>query len=91
MVTRLPKQEACDGCFAGFLISSLTDIDAKELIPEIEALFATDCVDKSIAGDCDTVIKEIKLGRTRKIKDKYDLPDIYNQYDSFKNFLKYPD
>lgn len=90
MVTRLPKQEACDGCFAGFLISNLMDIEATELIPEIEALFAIDCVDKSIAVDCDKVIKEIKFGRSLRVQDTYVLPDIYTQYDSYKNLLKYP-
>ena len=91
MVTRLPKQEACDGNFAGFLISSLMDIDAKELIPEIEAVFATDCVDKSIAGDCKKVIEDIKRGSGAIREDKYLIPDIYKQYEDYKKFLKKPD
>lgn len=91
MVTRLPKQEACDGCFAGFLISSLMDINAKELIPEIEALFATDCVDQSIAGDCKKVIKEIKSSTGVIRENKYLIPDIYKQYDDYKKFIKEPD
>ncbi|ROS92586.1 DUF1186 domain-containing protein, partial [Muribaculaceae bacterium Isolate-083 (Janvier)] len=51
MVSNLPVQRACDGTFAGFVMSNLMDIDAKELIPEIKATFATDCVNKTIAGD----------------------------------------
>lgn len=39
-VTNLPKQEACDGSLAGFLMSNLMDIEAKELIPEIYEQYA---------------------------------------------------
>lgn len=90
MLTRLPKQEACDGRFAGLLMSDLMDINATELIPEIEAVFATDCVDKTIAGDCESVIKDIKLGHGSINNDKYIIPDIFEQYDDYKKFLKKP-
>lgn len=91
MVSNLPEQKACDGTFAGFVMSSLMDIVAKELIPEIKALFATDCVNKMIAGDCKTVIKDIQLGRGAINKDKYLLPDIYKQYESYKEFITKPE
>ena len=76
MVSNLPVQNACDGTFAGYVMSNLMDIKATELIPEIKAAFATDCVNKTIAGDCQDVIKEIQRGRGAIDKNKYDIPDI---------------
>ncbi|MCM1077231.1 MAG: DUF1186 family protein [Bacteroides sp.] len=82
MVTRLPKQEGCDGQFAGFLMSNLMDIKATELVPEIKDVFATDCVDKTAAGDCEKVIGGMTRG---PISDtKYAIPDVYEFYESRK-------
>ena len=91
MISNLPVQKACDGTFAGFVMSNLMDIDAKELIPEIKATFATDCVNKTIAGDCKNVIKDIELGRGAIHNDKYQIPDIYEQYESLKKFITKPE
>lgn len=91
MVSNLPVQRACDGTFAGFVMSNLMDIDAKELIPEIEETFATNCVNKTIAGDCKKVIKDIKRGRGAIDKDKYEIPDIYEQYEDLKKFITKPE
>lgn len=91
MVSNLPVQKACDGTFAGFVMSNLMDIKATELIPEIKATFATDCVNKTIAGDYKDVIKEIERGRGAIYKDKYEIPDIYKQYDDLKKFITKPE
>lgn len=91
MITNLPDQKSCDGTFAGFVMSNLMDIDAKELIPEIKAAFATNCVNKTIAGDCKEIIKNIKRGRGAIDKDKYDIPDIYEQYEDLKKFITKPE
>ncbi len=91
LASNLPVQKACDGTFAGFVMSSLMDIDAKELIPEIKAIFATDCVDKTIVGDCKKVIKDIERSRGTIDKDKYEIPDIYEQYESLKKFITKPE
>ncbi|MDE6324241.1 MAG: DUF1186 family protein, partial [Paramuribaculum sp.] len=91
MISNLPIQKACDGTFAGFVMSNLMDIDASELIPEIKDTFATNCVNKTIAGDCKTVIKDIELGRGAIRNEKYQIPDIYEQYDSLKKFITKPE
>ena len=91
MTSNLPVQKACDGTFAGFVMSNLMGIDAKELIPEIKATFATDCVNKTIAGGCKNVIKDIELGRGAIHNDKYQIPDIYEQYESLKKFITKPE
>lgn len=90
LLTRLPKQEACDGYFAGSLMCDLMDIDAVELIPEIEAVFATDCVDTTIAGVCKKVINDIKHKYGPVNIDSYNIPDIFELYDSYKQLLKQP-
>ena len=87
MISNLPVQKACDGTFAGFTMGNLMDFDAKELIPEIKEVFATDCVDKTISGDCKTVIKDIESGRGESRAYRYCIPNIYNQYDSIKKFM----
>ena len=91
MVSNLPVQRACDGTFAGFVMSNLMDIDAKELIPEIKATFATDCVNKTIAGGCKEVIRDIERGRGAISEYKYQIPDIYEQYESLKKFITKPE
>lgn len=91
MTSNLPVQKACDGTFAGFVMSNLMDIDAKELIPEIKDAFATDCVNKTIAGDCKNVIKDIELSRGAIHNDEYQIPDIYEQYESLKKFITKPE
>lgn len=87
MIINLPVQRACDGTFAGFVMSNLMDIDAKELVPEIKTTFATDCVNKTIAGDCKKVIKDIERGRGVIDRNKYEIPDIYEQYEDLKKFI----
>lgn len=91
MVSNLTVQRACDGTFAGFVMSNLMDINAKELVPEIKATFATDCVNKTIAGDCKKVIKDIERGRGAIDRDKYEIPDIYEQYEDLKKFITKPE
>lgn len=83
MKERLPERKGCDAEFAGFAISYLIDIEAKELIPEIKEVFATDCVDKSIAGDCEEVIAQIEHNLYPR---KYEMPTIYEQYEYVKSF-----
>lgn len=77
--------------FAGFMMSCLMDIGAKELIPEIKAAFAAGCVNKGIAGDCKDVIYDIELGGGAVDEDKYEIPDIYDQYERYQEFITEPE
>lgn len=86
MATRLPKLKGCDGKFAGFLMLDLIDLKANELISEIKAVYATDCVDKSICGDYEKVISEIKNENCTDNRDKYRVSDIYEKYDYMARF-----
>lgn len=85
MKERLPKTEGCDAAFAGFVMSNLIDLEAKELIPEVRELFATDCVDKSIAGDCEEVVGQIEHNLSPR---HYEMPTIHEQYEFVKSFGK---
>lgn len=77
MVSRLPEQKGCDGTFAGLTLCYLVEMEATELIPEIKALFATGCVDRSVAGDCTSVIHDLAGGRKLRNESRYLFPDIY--------------
>ncbi|MDE5849920.1 MAG: DUF1186 family protein [Muribaculaceae bacterium] len=83
MKERLPETNGCDAEFAGFVVSYLIDMEAKELIPEVRELFATDCVDKSIAGNCDEAIEQIEHNLYPR---GYEMPTIYEQYEYVKSF-----
>lgn len=88
MVSRLPKREACDGALAGFFMCNLVDINARELIPEIKAVFETGCVDESIAGDCKAVVDDIEKGRNTISKKECEIPDIYVESARIGDFFK---
>lgn len=83
MKERLPETRGCDAEFAGFVMSHLIDLEAKELIPEIREVFATDHVDKSVAGDCEEVIEQIEHNLSPR---KYEIPTIQEQYESVKTY-----
>ncbi|MDE6286799.1 MAG: DUF1186 family protein [Muribaculaceae bacterium] len=84
MVSCLPRREACDGNFAGMLMCDLVDINATELIPEIRAVYDTDCVDKTIAGSCTSVVRDIAAAKGTINRERYRLPDVYEQYRSIE-------
>ena len=86
MSDRLPRLEACDGTFAGFVMSLLEDIDAKELIPEIIKVYETDCVDEGVTGTLDDILKSLNGEDVYRNLDRYKIttPDeIYRRIECF--------
>lgn len=83
MKKNLPATYGCDATFAGFVMSHIIDLEAKELIPEVKEVYATDCVDKSIAGDCEEAIGQIEHNLSPR---RYELPTIQEQYEYVKSF-----
>jgi hypothetical protein len=71
----------CDGKLGGYLVSVLCDIRAKELLPEIEGLFATGLINESDCGDLD----EVQWSMTnQEVSTQYNLAtDIYERYRTF--------
>lgn len=84
MKERLPLKYACDGDLAGFLISTLSDLNATELLPEIKALFDTGCVELGIVGDYKDVEGNMR-DNTPYLTD-YQFPDIKEQYKRLQTF-----
>ncbi|MDE5553840.1 MAG: DUF1186 family protein [Muribaculaceae bacterium] len=86
MVDRLPKLEACDGTFAGFVMSLLVDLKAKELIPEIKKVYETDCVDDGVTGDFDDIIKCLEGKEEFRDTDRYEIQTPEEIYKRIENF-----
>ena len=78
MVTRIPELDAADAEAAASLISSVIDITASELKPEIKLLFDADLVDLSICGNYNAVDKEFDRPRKEYLDSKFTLPDVHN-------------
>lgn len=66
----MPETVYCDGCLTGMMLNALVSIKAKELLLEIEAMFATGCVDEDYSGDLEDVKTENSL-------------DIYQRYQEY--------
>lgn len=77
MVDRLPKQNGCDGLFAGLIMSNVIVLGDESLLPDIKAVFDTDCVDLTVCGDYKSVEKD--FGRSNRY-NRYKEPDVYNFY-----------
>lgn len=82
---RVPERRGCDGDFAGYVMSLLMDLNAKELLPEVKKLFDADCVNPMVAGDYDEVARELNDSDSIFI-NMYTPLSIREQYDKvFRN------
>lgn len=79
LLVAVPQTRGGDACYAGFLISILTDIQATELLPEIKALYDADCVDLSGPGTYDSVLRDMNDTKCYA-PHNYKLTDIRAQY-----------
>lgn len=68
-----------DGDLAGMMMNELVDIHAKELLPEIESLYDTGSVDKSVVGAY-KVVENLILHPEREVRTKKEVLDIYTRY-----------
>jgi len=71
----------CDGTLVGMLVSDLLDIKAKELLPEIKAMYDTGLVDPYCCGNYAAVEEEF-FSNEFISGDKYSL-DIYERYKEY--------
>lgn len=74
--------EVYDGNLAGMLMEELTDMKAKELLPEIKLLFDTKQVDEVPAGNYEFISEEMNSDRP-PLSD-YKLLTIYERYEEHK-------
>lgn len=82
----LPGRNCCDGVLVALLVSTLIEINATELIPEIKAVYDTGLVDIMACGDCADVIYEIKKPQLNPEYKDYllDLKERYKYYSRWK-------
>lgn len=84
---KISETQAIDSIVAGFLINDILDIKAKELLPEIKALFDTGLVDEEYCGNFKDVRKELnQKGSSYYIKEH--LTDIYERFEDMKKWLQ---
>lgn len=82
---KLPETTHCDGILTGLMMSDLIDIQAKELLPEIKALYDTGLVDNGCCGDYLSVEEDI-LSSSRYLTE-YMLA-IYKRYEEYKKYVR---
>lgn len=78
----LPEPRCIDSTISGFIVNSLIDIKAKELLPELEALFATGLVDEGCCGRRAEVM-ELITGDERMYFEKF-ITDVYERFDDLR-------
>ena len=83
---KLPETQYIDSTLAGMMLNQLLDLKAKELLPEIKAMFDTGLVDLSCCGDYDKVEKEI-LSSEQSHWDKYPM-EIHERFAELRKLWK---
>lgn len=74
-----------DGSLSGMMMHDLINLEARELLPEIEALFQTGKVDPHSSGDYKQIEKELSTNCPEfRIPDKEYAFDIYERYQQFE-------
>jgi len=68
-----------DGTVAAFLCDNLLEIQAKELMPDIEALYATGYLDTGVCGKIESVRKEMQHARRMEEPVPFDISRIYER------------
>ena len=83
-VPRLERQECCDGTLIGLMTSSIMNLQAEELLPELKTLYDTGLVDEMCCGNYETIAKEISSKRYKHTE--YFPMDIYECYERMKSY-----
>lgn len=79
----LPKTQWIDSDLAGLMLHSLLDIQAKELLPELREMFATNLVDLGACGDFADVTRMIANPRYASNPSMYET-DVYKRFADMK-------
>lgn len=79
---KLPETQFVDCSLAGYITNDLMDIKAKELLPEIKAMFDTGLVNLGICGKYD-VVKEDITDNQDSCCQEY-VTDIYERFDDMR-------
>lgn len=79
LLANIDNSKIMDGTVAAFLCCYLLDIHAEELMPDIEALYATDMVVKGVCGRIESVREQMKLGARIEEPVPFDIYNIYEE------------
>lgn len=82
---KLPETQCVDSVLSGFIVNSLVDLQAKELLPEIKAMFDTGLVDEGICGGYDDVVKMLSAKEPPSL-DVY-FTDVYEWFESMRRIF----
>lgn len=82
MQENIPTQNGCSGYVAAAIISTLINLKATELLPEIKKLFDSDYVNLNVCGTYKDVKRDIHYGH--QYAEKYDFTDIFDFYTRFQ-------
>lgn len=78
----------CDSTLAGFAVHHAVNLAGKEFIHEIEMLYETECMDPSIEGTLEDVLKYINSPESEKYCPDYTF-DIYQAFQDYAKFCKF--
>ena len=78
----------CDSTLAGFAVHHAVNLAGKEFIHEIEMLYETECMNPSMEGTLEDVLKYINSPDTEKYCPDYSL-DIYQAFNDYAKFCKF--
>ena len=75
---KLPEAQFVDSTTTGFLVGSCVEAKAKELLPEIKAVFDTGFVDINVVGDYDETERIINSSEKHFINNFE--PDVHKRF-----------
>ena len=78
----------CDSTLAGFAVHHAVNLAGKEFIHEIEMLYETECMDPTIEGTLEDVLKYINSPESERYCPDYSL-DIYQAFKDYAKFCNF--
>lgn len=81
LIAHRDDPKSMDGTVAGLLCSELVDLGATELLPDIEALFATGRVVTGVCGTLSCIRRDIRRPRYKESPEPYDVYKLYEEMD----------
>ncbi len=82
---KIREKVICDGCTAAFLVGLFIDLGAKEFLPKIDKIFATNLVDKGLNGNLKEVEELLTDGEDHYNDRKLEF-DTFKRFDMFKKW-----
>lgn len=78
-IDALPQSVCCDATVAGFLVNYIVDMGARELLPSLKDLFATNMVDIGSCGSWESVKRDLSNPAIQSYRESSEL-DIHKLF-----------